>query len=59
MVDVDLARFRDGYTRDLEVALAEIDAGRKRSHWMWFILPQVAGLGSGSTAAHYANVSYQ
>lgn len=54
MADVDLARFRDGYARDLNRALAEIDAGRKRSHWMWFIFPQVAGLGSSSTAAHYA-----
>jgi uncharacterized protein (DUF1810 family) len=54
VVDVDLERFRDGYRRDLDRALAEISAGHKRSHWMWFIFPQVAGLGSSSTAAHYA-----
>jgi uncharacterized protein (DUF1810 family) len=52
--DVDMERFRDGYRRDIDRALAEINAGRKRSHWMWFIFPQVAGLGSSSTAAHYA-----
>ena len=54
MADVDLERFRDGYRRDFDRALAEINAGRKRSHWMWFIFPQVAGLGSSPTAAHYA-----
>lgn len=37
-----------------ETALAELRAGRKRSHWMWFVLPQVAGLGRSSTAQHYA-----
>jgi uncharacterized protein (DUF1810 family) len=35
-------------------ALAELRAGCKRSHWMWFVLPQVAGLGRSPTAQHYA-----
>ncbi len=35
-------------------ALRELRAGRKASHWMWFVLPQVAGLGRSSTAVHYA-----
>jgi len=35
-------------------ALAELRAGQKRSHWMWFVFPQVAGLGRSSTAQHYA-----
>src|SRR5919112_680248 len=35
-------------------ALAELRAGRKRSHWMWFVFPQVAGLGRSATAQHYA-----
>jgi len=52
----DLARFVDaqdaGGTYD--TALAELRAGRKRSHWMWFVLPQVAGLGRSATAQHYA-----
>jgi uncharacterized protein (DUF1810 family) len=35
-------------------ALAELRRGRKTSHWMWFVFPQVAGLGRSSTARHYA-----
>jgi uncharacterized protein (DUF1810 family) len=35
-------------------ALAELVAGRKESHWMWFIFPQIAGLGRSSTAIFYA-----
>ncbi len=35
-------------------ALGELRAGRKRSHWMWFVFPQLAGLGRSSTAQHYA-----
>ena len=37
-----------------EVALTEIKAGSKRSHWMWFIFPQMAGLGSSALAVRYA-----
>jgi len=37
-----------------EQALAELRAGRKQSHWMWFVLPQLAGLGRSSTARYYA-----
>jgi len=55
-VEPDLDRFvaaQDaGGTYDR--ALAELRAGRKESHWMWFVLPQVAGLGSSPTARHYA-----
>ncbi|MER7070842.1 DUF1810 domain-containing protein [Terrabacter sp. NPDC000476] len=35
-------------------ALAELRSGRKRGHWMWFVLPQVAGLGQSPTARHFA-----
>lgn len=35
-------------------ALAELRAGRKRGHWMWFVFPQIAGLGRSGTARHYA-----
>jgi uncharacterized protein (DUF1810 family) len=35
-------------------ALAELRRGRKRGHWMWFVFPQVRGLGSSPTAQHYA-----
>jgi uncharacterized protein (DUF1810 family) len=37
-----------------EQALRELRAGRKRSHWMWFVFPQVAGLGRSATAQHFA-----
>jgi uncharacterized protein (DUF1810 family) len=37
-----------------ERALAEVEAGSKRSHWMWFVYPQLAGLGSSPTARQYA-----
>ena len=42
----------DGGTYDQ--ALRELHAGRKHSHWMWFVFPQVAGLGSSPMAQHYA-----
>ncbi|HYE18934.1 MAG TPA: DUF1810 domain-containing protein [Tepidisphaeraceae bacterium] len=51
----DLARFVDAQSDGVyETALAELRAGQKRSHWMWFIFPQLRGLGSSSMAQHYA-----
>ncbi len=50
----NLQRFLDAQTRDYPQALAEIKAGRKRSHWMWYIFPQIQGLGFSSTSQHYA-----
>ena len=50
----DLQRFVDAQQRVYEDVLNELRAGRKRSHWIWFIFPQVAGLGSSPTAARYA-----
>ena len=51
-----LQRFVDAQDRDgtYDQALREVRAGRKRSHWMWFVFPQVAGLGRSGTAQHYA-----
>jgi uncharacterized protein (DUF1810 family) len=55
MPDADLEQFHDGYRRRyFDDAFAEINAGPKRSHWMRFIFPQVAGLGTSPTDAHYA-----
>src|SRR5688572_11034480 len=54
MAETDLARFLDGYRESFDQALAEIRGGRKRTHWMWFIFPQVDGLGTSPTAVHYA-----
>jgi uncharacterized protein (DUF1810 family) len=50
----DLARFTTTQQDVYDRALAEIQAGDKRSHWMWFIFPQIDGLGFSSTAKHYA-----
>ena len=50
----DLSRFVDAQAGDYETALAEIKAGRKESHWMWYIFPQIDGLGFSPTARHYA-----
>jgi uncharacterized protein (DUF1810 family) len=50
----NLARFVGAQTEDYETALAEIRAGRKRSHWMWYVFPQIDGLGCSSTAKLYS-----
>jgi uncharacterized protein (DUF1810 family) len=50
----DLARFTSAQDGVYDRALAEIRSGAKRSHWMWFIFPQIDGLGFSSTAMHYA-----
>ena len=50
----DLSRFLKAQEHDYEHALGEIRAGRKRSHWMWYIFPQIQGLGFSSTAQYYA-----
>ena len=39
---------------DFETALSEIKSGKKESHWMWYIFPQIHGLGTSSTAQYYA-----
>ena len=51
---MDLERFVDAQAGTYDQALAELRAGRKTSHWMWWIFPQVAGLGMSSTSATYA-----
>jgi uncharacterized protein (DUF1810 family) len=50
----DLARFVEAQARSYRQALAEIKAGRKQSHWMWYVFPQFAGLGNSPTSRHYA-----
>ena len=52
----DLERFvrAQDAGRTYGTALAELRAGRKRGHWMWFVFPQIAGLGSSSMAQRYA-----
>jgi uncharacterized protein (DUF1810 family) len=55
----DLDRFVDAQDAGgtYATALAEVRAGRKRTHWMWFVFPQVTGLGRSSTARQYAIAS--
>lgn len=53
----DLARFVDAQEPVIAAARAELAAGRKRSHWMWFVFPQIAGLGSSAMAQRYAITS--
>lgn len=48
-----LKRFLDAQEHDYPVALAEIKAGRKRSHWMWYIFPQMQGLGFSEMSRYY------
>ena len=50
----DLDRFTEVQEGVYARALAEIRGGRKRSHWMWFVFPQVAGLGMSATSRRYA-----
>lgn len=49
----DLQRFVDAQAGTYEAACRELAAGRKRSHWMWFVFPQLAGLGFSPTAQFY------
>ena len=53
----DLDRFLEAQAGVYEQALAEIRRGRKTSHWMWFVFPQLAGLGSSPMARRYAIAS--
>jgi len=50
----DLNRFVQAQAGDYERALAEVRAGRKRSHWMWYIFPQYDGLGFSATSQRYS-----
>jgi uncharacterized protein (DUF1810 family) len=50
----DLNRFMQAQEGAYERALSEIENGRKRSHWMWFIFPQFEGLGSSAMSRRYA-----
>lgn len=50
----NLARFIDAQDGVYSTALAELRVGRKRTHWMWFIFPQLDGLGSSSMARRFA-----
>ena len=51
---MDIKRFLDAQQRDYETALREIRNGHKQSHWIWYVFPQIAGLGYSSMSRYYA-----
>lgn len=50
----DVTRFVEPVERDAPTAIAELESGRKQTHWMWYVFPQLAGLGTSTMATHYA-----
>jgi uncharacterized protein (DUF1810 family) len=50
----DLQRFVDAQGRVYDTVVGELRGGRKRTHWMWFVFPQLRGLGSSPTAMRFA-----
>ena len=53
-MNYNLSRFSDAQQKDYARALREIKNGRKETHWMWYIFPQIRGLGRSSTASYYS-----
>jgi len=53
----DLKRFQDAQAPVIEQVRVELRAGKKRGHWMWFVFPQIAGLGRSETAQTFAIAS--
>lgn len=51
---MDLTRYIEAQEKQYAIALAEMKAGHKTSHWMWFIFPQIAGLGFSDVSKFYA-----
>ena len=48
----DLQKFKDAQKKDYETALMEVRCGRKRSHWIWYIFPQIEGLGMSAISQY-------
>lgn len=55
----NLQRFVDAQNPDYEQVCSELRAGHKRTHWIWFIFPQLKGLGRSETASYYGIASRQ
>ena len=53
MTDISIDRFKQGHGRSYCQALAEIRAGKKTSHWIWYIFPQLRGLGRSAASDYY------
>ena len=54
MTDPELIHFVQAQDEVRRAVVAELSAGRKRTHWMWFVFPQLTGLGRSSMAERYA-----
>ncbi len=53
MNNVNLERYIEAHKREYEQALEEIKNGKKKTHWMWYIFPQIGRLGTSSTSKYY------
>ncbi|MDR1054810.1 MAG: DUF1810 domain-containing protein [Prevotellaceae bacterium] len=53
-MNANLSRFIEAQAKSYSIALEEIKRGRKRSHWMWYVFPQIKGLGYSSTSKYYS-----
>ncbi len=58
-MEFDIERFIEPSNRMYDIALAEIKRGKKQSHWMWYIFPQLKGLGKTSTSELYGIASIE
>ena len=58
-MEADLQRFIDAQNEDYALALSEIRQGMKRSHWIWYIFPQIKGLGFSYNSEYYGISSLQ
>lgn len=58
-MEADLQRFIDAQNEDYEQALSEVRRGKKRSHWIWYIFPQMKGLGFSYNSEYYGIFSLQ
>jgi len=54
MEKIGLERFHQAHQQKFELALKEVQSGMKQSHWMWYIFPQIKGLGFSATSQYYA-----
>ena len=54
MNNFNIERYIEAHKREYKQALEEIKSGKKKTHWMWYIFPQINGLGTSSTSKYYA-----
>ena len=50
---INIERFLEAQEKYINTAISELQAGKKKSHWMWYVFPQIASLGYSSTAKYY------